>query len=157
PTAAITGAPSSSPEGTAIDLGSTVSDPGSGDTFAYAWGVTKDGQPFAAGSGTGFHFTPDDNGNYVVTLTGSGDDGGVGTDRKTITVTNVAPTASIIGAPSSSPEGTAIQLGSTVSDPGSADTFTYAWAVTKDGQPYAGGAGAAFAFTPDDNGTYVVT
>src|SRR5262249_36008691 len=35
--------------------------------------------------------------------------------------------------------------------------FTYAWSVTKDGSDYAKGTAANFSFTPDDNGTYVVT
>ena len=165
PTASITGAPGSSPEGTAISLGSTVTDPSSVDYaagFTYAWSVTKNGNPYGAGgSAATFSFTPNDNASYVVTLTATDKDGGVGTDSKTITVTNVSPTASITGAPATSPEGTAISLGSTVTDPSSVDTaagFTYAWSVTKNGNPYgAGGSAAGFSFTPDDNGTYVVT
>ena len=77
-----------------------------------------------------------------------------------VTVTNVAPTVSITGAPASSPEGTAISLGSTVTDPSVADTaagFTYAWSVTKNGNPFASGSNTSLSFTPDDNGTYVVS
>src|SRR5262249_31342800 len=79
-----------------------------------------------------------------------------------LTVTNVAPTASITGAPASGhgPEGTAISLGSTVADPGAADTaagFAYAWSVTRNGSAYASGSAAAFSFTPDDNCTYAVS
>src|SRR5262249_31151372 len=78
------------------------------------------------------------------------------------TVDNVAPTASITGVPASGhgPEGTAISLGSAVTDPSSADTvagLSYAWSVTKNGAAYASGSAASFSFTPDDNGTYVVT
>ena len=163
PTAAITGAPASSPEGTAINLGSTVTDPSSVDTtagFMRSWSVTKNGNPFASGGGASLSFTPDDNGTYVLTLSATDKDGGVGTDSKTITVTNVPPTAAITGAPASSPEGTAINLGSTVTDPSSADTtagFAVAWNVTKNGNPFASGNLASFSFTPNDNGTYVVT
>jgi uncharacterized delta-60 repeat protein len=157
PTAAINGAPDSSPEGTAINLTSTVSDPGSADTFTYAWSVTKNGTAYASGSVASFSFTPDDDGTYLVTLTVTDDDGGVGSDSHSIGVTNVAPTAAINGAPGSSPEGTGISLTSTVSDPGSADTFTYAWSVTRNGNPFASGSAASFSFTPDDNGSYIVT
>src|SRR5262249_19771912 len=62
-------------------------------------------------------------------------------------------------------EGTALTFTSTVTDPSSVDTaagFAYSWSVTRDGRPFALPAGtvtdsADFAFTPDDNGSYVVT
>ncbi|HKB36827.1 MAG TPA: PKD domain-containing protein, partial [Gemmataceae bacterium] len=167
PGATITGAPATghSPEGTAVTLGSSVTDPSSTDTaagFTYAWNVTKNGVDCASWSAADFSFTPDDNATYVVTLTATDKDGGAGTTSTTITVDNVAPTATITGAPASahSPESTAIRLGSSVTDPSSADTgtgFTYAWSVTKNGVAYASGTAADFSFTPDDNGTYVVS
>src|SRR5205085_2475293 len=127
PTAAITGAPASSPEGTTITLGSSVSDPGSADTLTYAWTVEKNGSLYASGSDAGITFTPDDDATYVAHLTVTDGDGDSTTVSKTINVTNVAPAASITGAPASSAEGTAITLGSSVSDVGTNDTFTYAW------------------------------
>jgi len=96
PIVAITNAPTSSPEGTMISLGSTVTDPSSVDTaagFTYAWGVTKDGNSYATDSTQSFSFTPDDNATYVVTLDVTDKDGGTGTDSASITVLNVAPTA----------------------------------------------------------------
>ncbi|MFI5378323.1 MAG: PKD domain-containing protein [Tepidisphaerales bacterium] len=161
PTAAITGAPADSPEGTAITVGSSVTDPGTLDTFAYAWSVSKNGSPFSSGTASTFTFTPDDNGTYIVSLTVTDKDGGIGTAaNQTINVTNVAPTVTITGAPAGSPEGTAITLGSTVTDPSTADTaagFTYAWSVTKNGGAFASGTVGAFSFTPDDSGTYIVS
>ncbi len=163
PTPAISGAPASSSEGTEISLTGSATDPSSVDTtagFTFAWSVTKDGNPFASGSGASFSFTSDDNGTYVVALSATDKDGGTGTDSKTINVTNVAPTPSINGAPTSSPEGTAINLGGSATDPSSVDTaagFNFAWSVTKNSSPFASGSGASFSFTPDDNGTYVVT
>ena len=151
------GAPASSPEGTLISLTGSFTDPGTADTHTQAWAVTKNGSPYASGSGASFSFTPDDNGSYVATYTVTDDDNGVGTDTKTINVTNENPVASISGAPASSPEGTLISLTGSFTDPGSADTHTQAWNVTKNGSPYASGNGAAFSFTPDDNGSYVAT
>ena len=90
PAAAITGAPTSSPEGTAITLGSTVTDPGTADTHSYAWSVTKNGNPYAAGTDSAPSFTPDDNGTYVVSLTVTDDDSGMSTDTALLTVNNVA-------------------------------------------------------------------
>jgi hypothetical protein len=163
PTPSMSGAPDSSPEGTAISLTGSATDASPVDTavgFTFGWSVTKNGSPFATGSGASFSFTPDDNGSYVVTLTATDKDSGVGSTSATIAVTNVAPTAVINGAPATSPEGTSIALSSTVSDPSTADTttgFNYAWTVTKNGNPFASGSEASFTFTPDDDGTYLVT
>jgi Ca2+-binding RTX toxin-like protein len=47
-----------------------------------------------------------------------------------------------------------------VTDPSPVDTaagFTEVWSVTKNGAAFASGSGTNFGFTPDDNGTYVVT
>jgi len=70
-----------------------------------------------------------------------------------------APLVQITGAPSNSPEGTAVTLGSTITDPGGTGPYTYAWTVTKNGSAYATGTptnGPTFTFTPDDNGTFDV-
>jgi large repetitive protein len=157
PTATIVGAPTSSLEGTTIGLTSTVIDPGTADTHTYAWSVTKDGNAYGEGTAAGFSFTPDDNGTYVVSLTVTDDDGGSGSDEVTVTITNVAPTATINGAPANSPEGTLIDLTGSKTDPGTADTHTFDWTVTKNGDAYAASTGSSFSFTPDDDGTYVVT
>src|SRR5207253_9424080 len=95
PTVVINGAPVSSPEGTPITLTAGVTDPGTLDTFTYVWSVTKNGSSYAGftGQGTGtVVLTPDDNGTYVVNLTVTDDDTGVGVaPAVTVTATNVAP------------------------------------------------------------------
>src|SRR5262245_43942197 len=59
------------------------------------------------------------------------------------------------GAPATSPEGTTINLTSTTD----ATTPTFAWSVVKDGAStaFATGTGSTFSFTPNDNGSYVVS
>jgi Ca2+-binding RTX toxin-like protein len=168
PTPVITGAPSTSPEGTAIGLTASATDPSSADTaagFTYTWCVKKIGTTFATGTGAGFTFTPDDNGSYEVTLRATDKDGGVGTTTATIAVTSVAPTAAVSG-PTAGTEGTGVPLTASATDPSAADTaagFTFAWAVSRsrDGgatfQPYTAGSGAAFTLNPDDDGTYRVS
>jgi hypothetical protein len=166
PTVPITGLSASGYlEGMEISLGSTVTDPSTADTaagFLYRWFVFRDGVSYAFAQTPGLRFTPDDNGTYVVRCVAIDKDLGAGKDVQTILVYNVPPTVSITGVPASghSPEGTAISLGSTVSDPSPVDTaagFTYASSVTKNGSPFASGSAASFSFTPDDNGTYVVS
>src|SRR5205085_2435727 len=121
-----------------------------------------------------FTFTPDDNATYVATVTITDDDSAfvqVSTDD--IVVANVAPVVSIDGVPETSVEGSAINVSANVTDvdadtltvtpadAGSADTFTYAWSVTKDGDAYDLGEtttnAAELTFTPGDNGTFVAT
>ena len=157
PTATILVRPTFGPEGTAISLSSDLYDPGTLDSHSYLWAVAaSNGQVVAGGSGPGFSFIPNDDGTYVVTLTVT-DDGGVGTDTKTITIENVAPTAAVTGAPATSPAGTAISLGGAVADAGTGDTHLLTWVVSKDGSLYATGAGPDFSFTPNAGGSYVIT
>src|SRR5207253_10688811 len=138
-----TGAPATSPEGTALTLGSTI-DNSAGLTFNYAWAATKDGVPFASAASAGFVATPlpftlrpDDDGVYAVSLTVTAADGRVGAAAATVTATNLPPVVTVSAPPASSPEGTPLTFTGTATDPGAADTLTYTWGVTKDGAAYA--------------------
>ena len=123
PTVVISGALATGLEGATINLTSTATDPGTNDTHTYAWSVTKDGSPFASGTNPTLSFTPDDNGDYVVTLTVTDDDGGVGTNSTTISVSNVVPTLSAITAPVAPVAVTsAVNVSATFTDPGMLDT-----------------------------------
>ncbi len=157
PTAAIHGAPAQSEEGAKITLTSTVVDPGTADTFTYAWSVTKNGSAYAGGSAVNFSFTPDDNGTYVVSLMVTDDDGGIGSNSSTITVDNVLPSIAI-GGDGSVNEGSvySLTLGA-VTDPGT-DTvsrYTVHWG---DGSSDTYGAGGVQTHTYGDGpNTYAIT
>jgi hypothetical protein len=166
PIAAITGAPSSStPEGTQIALGSSVTDGGSADTFTYAWSVTKDGSTFGLPAGAvtnaaSFAFVPTDNGSYVVHLTVTDKDAGTSTAQTAaLAVTNVNPTATISGAQTAK-EGDSVAFSVDATDAGSADTIEYVWSVTRDADSddltVEEFDGEDFNFTPDDEGDYTV-
>ncbi len=112
PSPAINGAPPASPEGTAIVLTASATDPSAADTaagFEFSWTVTKDGDAYTSGVGSSFSFTPDDNGAYVVTLTATDQDGGSASTSASIAGTNVEPTATFTSPPSVS-EGSPITL-----------------------------------------------
>ncbi len=124
PMAKIEGVPPSSSEGTAINLSSSVIDPGVDDTFNYVWEVKKNGSHYASGANVNLSFTPDDNGSYEVSLTVADDDDGVATAGQTIEVANVAPALSnVTVSPGTVNEGGSVSLGGSISDAGSADAF----------------------------------
>ena len=84
-------------EGTTLALGSTVADPDV--TYEYAWTVIKDGDtenPYATGSEPSVEFTPNDNGEYVVTLTTSAPERATATVVHTVTVRNVPEVTSVL-------------------------------------------------------------
>lgn len=125
PTVSIVNAPSDSLEGTEITLQANVTDPGSLDQFAYAWTVTKDGALFATGTESTIAFTPDDGGNYQVSLRVKDDDSGQGTAVASIVVANVAPDLRNASATASVNENQkAVTLRGDIVDPGLADTFS---------------------------------
>jgi hypothetical protein len=58
----VSGVPATNPpEGSPVTLQAAVAGPPVGVTFTYTWSVQKIGVAYAAGTGTGFTFTPDDN------------------------------------------------------------------------------------------------
>jgi hypothetical protein len=86
-------------EGTPVSLSGSFTDPGILDTHTRQWYVmSSTGQAVPGGTGANFSFTPDDNGTYTVYFSVSDNNGGYATDTAVITVTNVAPTATISGA-----------------------------------------------------------
>jgi len=109
-------------EGDTVSFSGFYADPGTGDTHTIEW-------DFGEGSTTSGTLTPThvygDNGDYLVTLTVTDDDGGVGTDTLTITVNNVAPSIAPFG-PFTADEGTPVTLTATSTDPGS-DDLTFTW------------------------------
>src|SRR5439155_18394171 len=100
-------------------------------------------------------------GDFTITITATNEDSSVATTTFVVHNNNHPPVAVITGAPNSSPEGAAITLsGASSTDPDTGDSITnYAWNVTKNGSAYASqsGASAGFSFTPNDNGSYIVT
>jgi PKD repeat protein len=94
-----------------------------------------------------------DDGSYIVTLTVVDDDGGVGVDTLTVTVTNVAP--AVYAGPDQTVEVfNTIPFSGTFSDPGVLDTHTIDW-------DFGDGTGTTGSLTPTHIynmvGNYTVT
>ncbi|MCY2954850.1 MAG: PKD domain-containing protein [Planctomycetota bacterium] len=121
--ARISGVPVYSPEGSPITLTGSCSGTAPVD---YAWAVTRADAPYTTGSGSTFIFTPDDNGDYLVTLRVTDATGLTGSATATVRVTNVAPTLSVTGSPLAK-EGASYELKLSATDPG-ADTIS-SWTI----------------------------
>jgi hypothetical protein len=85
-------------EGSAVTLGSIVTDPGA-DTPSVSWSVNRNGSPFASGNGASISLTFANNGSYEVTLRAVDEDGAAGSTTATIQVNNAVPLISGITAP----------------------------------------------------------
>jgi len=94
--------------------------------------------------------------DYPVSLKVTDYDGLTNTDTATVHVFATAPVARIFGAPTTTPEGSAVTLEGAVDGRGGDDNngLTFAWTVTKDGSPYLTGDERLLTFIPQDEGTY---
>lgn len=116
-----------------VNWGNGVTTPATVNSQARTWTAT---------------YTYPDNGTgalqqYTVTATVTDDDGGAATASRTLTVQNTAPVVSFLPAPGQN-NAQQVLLQSVVSDPGTGDTFTYAWTATAAGQPTQTGTAATF-------------
>jgi large repetitive protein len=119
-------APSTGVEGFVVAASVSVMDADAGDSYTAAWSVTKNGAPFA-NSNT---FTPDDNGEYVVSVTITDAAGATATASATVVVANVAPVTGTVSGPSSQiSAGTPATVSVAYTDAGSTDTHsvTFTW------------------------------
>ena len=165
PTAAIAGAPASISAGSPINLTGSATDPSTAigsKGYTYAWTVAGPSTSLT-GTGPAFSFAPEYGGTYTVSLVATDTYSGLASVAATsaVKVNNVAPTAVIVGLPtSSSPSGTAISLTGSATDPSTAVAaagYSYAWTVTGPNNTSLAGSAAAFSFTPEYGGTYTVT
>ncbi len=159
PTVGIVGNPGSANEGADVALTSSVSDPAVGDQYTYDWEITNgNGASIASSTSDHYTFTPPVHGTYTVDLTVTDAYHAVGhATHQVITVNNLAPTAVGISGSTSGLEGSAVALTSSVSDPGSADTFTYDWEVTNaNGDTVDSSTLQNFSFVPHASGSYTV-
>ncbi|MCC6580437.1 MAG: PKD domain-containing protein, partial [Phycisphaeraceae bacterium] len=121
---AITGNPGPIDEGTFVEL---IADLGTNApaVVTYAWSIRRNGVAYAPGvalDGPTLAFTPDDNGNYEITLTTMLD--GLGErDAISFQVGNVEPQMSSVTAGGLSQEGQEVTLTGDILDPGHADSF----------------------------------
>ena len=168
PTARIVTDPATIPEGTPEPFTGSATSLAAVDnsTLNLSWQVTKNGSPYASGSGASFTFTPDDEGTFVVTFTASDDGGLPGTDSQTMTGTNVAPKAAITGITQSAPlviaASESLSYAGNFSDAGALDSHIVTWnfgdgSTTSANYGPGGSAGLSATHPYDAAGTYTVT
>jgi 6-phosphogluconolactonase (cycloisomerase 2 family)/PKD repeat protein len=163
---ALSGA-ASTPEGSAYTLTlGAVSDPGNPGTppqvsqYIVHWGDGSDSTYTAAGPVTHTYADGPNNTTASVDVVLAGGTVVAGAGAHAVSVTNVAPTPAIGGAPAQAVAGSPMTLSASAIDPSAVDQsagFTFAWTVTKNGAAFAAGTGSSFQFTPDGAASYVVT
>jgi hypothetical protein len=123
------GGPYTVTEGGSIPLPASGSDP-DGDALTYAWDLDNDGAFETSGQSVIFSAATLDGPSTQTVAVRASNGRSAATDRATVTVTNVAPTASF-SAPTSAPAGFSFALSlSSPADPSAADTaagFTFAF------------------------------
>ncbi len=107
-------------EGDTVNFNGSFTDPGTLDTHVITWDF-GDGTPQETGILTPTHVYPD-NGAFVVTLTVTDDDGGVGSDTLNVVVGNAIPAVDA-GPDATINEGDTFVSAGSFTDPG-ADTWT---------------------------------
>jgi Ca2+-binding RTX toxin-like protein len=169
PPIAEAGGPYAIAEGDPVTLDASASSDPDADPLTYSWDLDADGVfDDAVGANPTLDWSQlealgvNDDGVYLLAVQVDDGYGGVEQGEATLTVENVAPEVEIevledSSGGSAETEGTPISLESIVADPGSADTHSYLWNVTKDGEAYQSGEAETLDFTPDDDGSYEVT
>jgi hypothetical protein len=150
------------PEGSTATMTGTYQDP-DGDNVALSASaggtLTKTGT--SSGTWTWSQAGADESPVQQVTITATDGHGGTTPIMFNVTFTPVAPTVTIVGAPSSGPEGTGITLTAKATSASAADQavgFSYSWTQSKNGgSATAPVTGSTFTVTPDDEGTFAVT
>jgi PKD repeat protein len=147
-------------EGTAPANTGTFSDP-DGDTVAITASsgtITKTGT--VSGSWSWHGAAVDEGASETITITADDGNGLTSTTSFPVSVGGVAPVAHFTAPGSTAPEGSAVLLIGSATSPSAVDNtagFNYGWSVTKNGNAFKSGTGAHWQFTPDDEGTFVVT
>jgi parallel beta-helix repeat protein len=154
--------PTSIDEGSLYTLQLSPQNPGS--SFITGWTIDwGDGSPLTVITGnptTTTHTYVDGPNDWVITATAATTVGNASANTVSVTVNNVAPTSPINGYVATSNEGTQLSFTSNLYDPaGANDTYSYLWTVKRNGVNYAvvNNSNSSFSFTPNDNGSYVVT
>ena len=147
------------PEGSAIGLSASATDPGVNDVLTYTWDF-GDGSSGTGASPTATYATA---GTYTVSVTVSDGDGGQDTTTGTVVVTDVAPAVTSLTGDATLDEGSAGTWTAAGEDAGSATGLVFAWdfgdggsqtAVTTASHTYADDGVFTLAVTvTDDEGS----
>jgi PKD repeat protein len=153
PPNAVAGGPYSGVEGGTVPLGGGGSNDPDGTIALYEWDCTDDGTYDTSQAGAGGTCAYAQDGTFTARLRVTDNGGLTDTDTATVTIANVAPTASA-GAPHYfAPEGSPVAFTGSVTDVGVQDTHTATWTFG-DGT-IGSGFNPSHAYA--DDGTYTAT
>ena len=150
-------------EGSTYTLGLGATDPGSDaiSKWTINWGDGSATQTITGNPSSVTHIFTDGTATRTISATATDEDGTYSSDPKTITVANVAPAPTIndlVGG-NSVPTNASFTFSAVPHDPGSLDTFTYAWSLIPAGSTtaIATSTSATFTYSAADPGDYTLT
>ena len=139
-----------------LNLSTVVSDPDNDTIAIYAWGVTSGNGRLSPTNRPSTTFTPDGEGDSVITCEVIDSRGALGTDTHTVTARNRSPSVSISGQSSISLTETAT-LTARGSDPdGAGDISGYTWEIESGNGRLSRTTGTTTVFTPDGEGDTLI-
>ena len=140
PPVADAGGPYATTEGTDVGLTAAGSSDPDGDALTYEWDLDNDGQFDDSTSQTPTFTLVGDNGVFTVQVRVTDSFGSSSIDSSTVTVSNVAPSVTLLSNDGPKPENTAVSISGVISDPGWLDTLTATvdWGDGGGPQPLAG-------------------
>ncbi|MCP4090940.1 MAG: PKD domain-containing protein, partial [Gammaproteobacteria bacterium] len=144
-------------EGSTLVQTGSFTDPGSDNWVATVdYGNGSGAQPLVLNPDKSFDlsYLYPENGVFIVTVSVTDDDGGIGTDTLEVTVANVSPVVDA-GPDQSVNEGDTVNFNGSFSDAGVEDTHTFEWDFG-DGSPVSSGSLSPSHIYPD-NGIYTAT
>ena len=141
--------PDTGPEGSSFAFTASASDPGA-DTLTYAWDFGDD----TTGNGASVAHVYSGDGQYLVTLTVTDDDGATDTSELTVAVSNAPPVIEDAEITRSGNEGQSFGFQVFAFDPGN-DPLSYTWSFGDGG--IATGASVSHVYADDGDFTATIT
>ncbi len=135
PPVSINGA-STADEGAQYDLALTVSTSDPIQQWQINWGDGTGMQTVFGTPSSLVHVYENGGGNYIISAEAFGHAANYVSNTVAVAVSNVGPRVQIGNGQPTSPEGQLIDLTGNASDPGTAETLSYLWTVTKDGSAF---------------------
>ncbi len=159
-TTATLSVPSTAVEGETVSFNVAATDgDGTSNGLTFRWTVLAPNGTATILTGANPNFTFRDNGNYIVRVKVTDNEGlAVTSESQTVSVSNVAPQIQTVNVPASGVEDSGVTLTATASDAaGSRDPLSFIWTVTAPSGAIFEPGGPMATYIPREPGTHLVS